>query len=69
MENRNRLTDFEKLTITKGDRWEWGAMDRGFGIHICTLWYMERLASVDLLYSTENSTHHTVIICVGKESE
>ena len=26
LQNRNRLTDFEKLTVTKGDRW-WGGKD------------------------------------------
>ena len=54
--NRSRLTDFEnKLMVTKGDRWEERRMDGGFGIGTCTLRYTERLASGDLLYSTENS--------------
>ena len=55
-----RLTDSEKLTVTKGDRW--GRRDRGFGIGICTLEYMDPmgtlvLASGDLLYNTEDSTN------------
>ena len=33
------------------------------------LWYMEHLASRDLLCSTENSTQYLVIIYVGKEME
>ena len=38
--NSNRLTDFEKLTVTKCDRWR-GGMDSGFVISICTLRYMK----------------------------
>ena len=68
MQNRNRLTDFEKLMVTKGDGPGWG-MDRGVGIGLCTLRYMERLTNGDLLYSTESSTQYSVIIYVGKESE
>ena len=37
--------------------WDW---------HTCTLRYMEQLAKGDLLYSTENSAQHSVIIYVGK---
>ena len=38
----NRLIDFvNKLMVTKGDRWGRGGMDRGFGIGICTLRYMD----------------------------
>ena len=42
LQNRNRLTDFEKLMVTKGDMW-WGVgeMDWAFGIGMCTLTYME----------------------------
>ena len=39
LQNRNRLTDFEKLMVTKGD--EGGRMDWGFGIGTCTVRYME----------------------------
>ena len=55
-----------KLMVTKGDIW--GGMDCGFGNGICTLWYMERLATTDLLYSTGNSTQYYVIIYMEKES-
>ena len=37
--NTNRLTDLEKLVVTKRDRW--GGVDRRFGIGMCTLRYME----------------------------
>ena len=33
-----RLTDFEKLMVTKGNRWGGGV---GFGMGICTPRYME----------------------------
>ena len=60
--------------VTKGDRragrvglgvWDW---------HIHSVYnnsnnYMELLAHGDLLCSAENSTHYSMIICVGKESE
>ena len=42
LQNRNRLPAFEnKLMVTKRDRWWGGEMDWGFGIVICTLWYMD----------------------------
>ena len=41
-------------------------MDWGFGIGICTLRYVEWLASGALLYSTGISTQYSVIIYVGK---
>ena len=66
LHDRNRLTDFEKLVVTKGG---WGETDWGFETSICSLWYMKRLAKGDLLYSAENSTQYSVIIYVGKESE
>ena len=69
LKNRNKLTNFEnKLLITKGDRCERG-MYWGFGIGICTWWYMEWLASGDLLYSTGNSSQYSVIIHMGKDYE
>ena len=46
-----------------------GGLDWGFGIGLCTLWYMKWLASLDLLCGTEKSTQYSVIIYVGKESE
>ena len=55
--------------VTKAESWGVRGMDWGFGIGICTPWYMEQLANGDLLYSTENSTQYSVIIYVGKESE
>ena len=63
MQNKNRLTDFEKHVVTKGDRWRGRGRDWGFGIGICTLRYM------DLLYSPGSSTQDSVTIYVGKESE
>ena len=30
MQNRNRLTDFEKLMVTEGNRWGWGR--EGLGV-------------------------------------
>ena len=55
--------------ITKGGRWGWIGMDWGFGISICTLRYMEWLATWDLLYSARNSTRYSVMAYMGKESE
>ena len=69
LQNRNKFTDFEKLLVTKGDRWRVGGMGWGFGTGICTLRYMEWLAKGDLLYSTGNYTQYSVIIYVGKESK
>ena len=68
MQNRNRLTDFEKLAVTKGDRWVEG-IDWQLRISMCTLGYMEQLANGNMLYSTENSIQGSVMIYVGKESE
>ena len=53
--------------VTKGDRWG-QKRDGWFGIGICTLWYMELLASGDLLYSTENSTQYSVLIYMGEKN-
>lgn len=71
LQNRNRFIDFENnLRVTKGDRWEERGMDWGFGIGICTLWYMESLANAnkDLLCTTGDSAQCSVITCMGKES-
>ena len=46
-----------------------GGMAWGFGIGPCTLRSMERLATGHLLYSSENSTQCSVIICSGEDSE
>ena len=46
-----------------------GRMDWGFGIGICTLRYVEKLANEDLPYSAVNSTQYSVAIHGGKESE
>ena len=46
---------------------EEGGMDWRFGIGICTLTYMEWLASGNLLYSTENSIQYSVTTYVGKK--
>ena len=59
----------KNLCLPKQTGWGgMGGMDCRFGIGICTLKYMEWLASGDLLYSIENTTQ-SVIICVGKQSE
>ena len=47
----------------------WGRDGLGCGMGLCTLRSMEKLASGDLLSSTENSTPNSVTVCVGKESE
>ena len=67
LKNRNGLTDYEKLLVTKGNRWR-GGVDWGFGTGICALRCVEWLANGDLLYSIKNSTQYSVIIYVGKES-
>ena len=53
--------------VTKGIGVGEGGMDWGFRIGTCTLRYMERLASGDLLYSTEISMKYSVAIYMGKE--
>ena len=68
LQNRNRLTDFEKLTVIKEDWWRERDGLGGWDWHMHTR-YMEWLANRDLLYSTENSAQYFVIIYVGKESE
>ena len=66
---RKKTQDFEnKLTVTKGDKWQ-GGMGWGFGTDICALLNMVCLTNGDLLYSTGNSTHYSVIIYIRKESE
>ena len=67
MQNRNRLTDFEKFMVTKGDSGRGlTGMDGGFETDICSIW---NDWSTDLLCSVGNSTHYSVIIYLGKESE
>ena len=62
LQKRNRCTGFEdKLTITKGSRWQ-GGMDWRSETDICTLRYMEWLANGHLVYSTRNCTQYSVII-------
>ena len=63
LQNRNRLTDFEKLLVTKGDRdrfREWEGWTGGVSD-----WHMNTevygtIASRNLLYSSENSTQYSV---------
>ena len=64
MQNRNRLTDFEN----KEDRWQG---ENGLGVwdwHLYTVVY-GMMANRDPLYSTGNSTQHSVIIYMGEETE
>ena len=68
LQNRNRLTDFEKLMVTKGDRSGGGRDGLGFGTAMCALRSTERLANGELLQSTESYP----VSCddlPGKESE
>lgn len=58
-----------KLRLPKGTEGGGGGMDSGVGIGMCELWHMECLANGDLPYSTGNSTQHSGIIYMGKESE
>ena len=65
---QKRLTDFEKLMVTKGDRWQ---VRDGLGVWD---WHMdnevyEMTGQRNLLYLTENSTQYSVIIYVGKYYE
>ena len=69
LQNRNRLPNFEKITVTKGDGAGGWGVDWGFGIGICTLRYTEWLPNKDLPYSTGNSIQYSVIIYVRKESK
>ena len=43
-------------------------MNQGFGTDIYTLFYMEWMVNVGLLYSTGNSTKNSVKTYMGKES-
>ena len=44
-------------------------MDWGSEIGMFVVFYMEWIVNGDLLYNSENSTHLSVITCMGKESE
>ena len=57
------------LRLPKGTGGRGGEIYWGFGIGMCTLWYMESLANRDLAFSTGTSTQYSVIIYMGKESE
>ena len=59
----------EKQTKLSYQGGQMGGVDWGLGISLSILKHMEQLGNGDLLYITENSTHYSVIICVGKESE
>ena len=65
MQNINRLTDFEKFMVTKGDgavvvgrlgAWDWHMHTEVYGM----------IDQQRHAYNTENSTQYSVIICVGK---
>ena len=57
LQNRNRLTDLEKIMVTKGDRWEcrWGGEDWGFWMECpkTRLWWW--------LYNCKYNTIHWII--------
>ena len=61
-----RLTDFANKLMDQ-NRQVRGGMDWGFGTGTCMLRYTEWLAIRDLLYRTENSTQHSVIIYIRKD--
>ena len=70
MQRRNRLRDFEKkLMVTTGDR-SWGRDGLGgWDWHMYTQ-MCEMIGQLgSSVYSTGNSTQHSVISYVGKESE
>ena len=50
-------------------RWESGGIDWETGIDIYTLLYMKWVTNKDLLYSTGNSTHYSVMTYIRKESK
>ena len=69
LQSKNKHTDFEnKLVVTKGESCR-GGMDCGFGIGICTLFFVKWMVSGNLLYSTGNfTTQYSVTTCMRKES-
>ena len=45
-----------------------GGINWEIGIEIYTLLYIKQITNKDLLYSTGNSTHYSVMAYMGKES-
>ena len=67
MKNRNRLTDPEKVIVTKGDRWGWGWTGVwGLACAHCDTWNDWPIGTC---YIAKNSTQDSVMIYVGKKSE
>jgi len=69
LQNRNRLTDFEKPRVTKGDRWGGGREGLGVWDWPAQTEVYGMIGQRHLLYSAENSTQYSVIIYMGKESD
>ena len=66
MQNRNRVTDVENLTVTKR---EGGVRDKlEIKMDICTVLYIKQITNKDLIHNTENSTQYSVMTYMGKVS-
>ena len=67
LKNRNRFTDFEKLSLLMGTGggWGWDGLEAS-DWHMCTEAYGMTGQWGHALYGTENSTQYSVIIYVGK---
>ena len=67
LQNRNRLTDFNKeLAVSRGKYMGKGVV-REFGMSIYTLLYLKWIANKDLLYGTWNSAQYYVPGWMGGE--
>ena len=53
--------------VTKGEIW--GRINWEIGIDIYTLLYIKQITNRNPLYSTGNSTQHSIMIYMGKELE
>ena len=65
LQNRNRLTDFGKVMVTKGDRW--GSGRDGLGVWD---WHMH-IEMYGMIHQQGAVVQHSIfaIVCVGKDSE
>ena len=59
---QNQIDDYQMENIGR-------RVNQEFRINIYTLLYVKYTRNKDLLYCRENSTQHSIIICIGNESE
>ena len=66
--NEKQAHKLKQLLLTRGERWA-GKGGRKGGMNIYTRIYVNSKITKDLLLSTGNPTHQSVINYMGKESE